>query len=1063
MNFPPNLFKSPQFKIMLYNIDNTSHNNLNIDNQLEFHQNLAKKLSKYINTSKNFQLSVFSYIKSMTPFELIKICSINSKWFIDIVHQLILFSKLESQLLKFIEIKQTNNNIESSVEKILNINDKNNNIQRKEDLTTYKQYFEGTERKFISLSKKNLEKDFGQILIQAIRYLTINSNVDKNNKQYNNILTLSFDFLSEFEKLKETFLKISKEECFKFPIKVVLNNENGNNFNKSIYNFELPEWILKKESFTVPELFCAYFEQIILLHFQYNNLFHTKIIPFPFQNKLDEILDNANKIITFIDNISEKNKLFSELNFKSISQKIKDDKNIKEEIDKRSNSDKLFFKYLDNNIIYKQTTDKQINIAQFKLHQSFFKNNSIIFVENLYFTNDNIIGTIEDFVYKSICEQINNIYRQQIANDLINDKTEEEFKIKKKRKKKHRKKKKHNKEGENNEEKIKDSFSINNEDNNISKIEEIELNLEEKNKKEEELNENNDKELKKENSKLEEKKDEDMNKNENKNNNDNNCIKNNNNILNEEKNIDNNLNSNSNGGKNLSNTVESIIITNSKPKKEKKKKPFFLFPVTKTKKQKENNSDSEKNKNNQIKKDKKEEQEIKKDKKEEQELKKDINISNKILSPERKKNIESSNQKLKIETQNINSPSLSTKRSSSNNSPIFQNEQIDFSNNIFFYNIVNNNFLYSYNNYISKMKIYQKKPFYQNHLKNPFSFISSSINNFTNEILENTKTVNYNKELLSQFRLKYIEKITSLITSILNKNNNKFSISQYGSYISGLSIENSDVDIMIKLYDNSCINDIISILIKEFTNDEYKSFFSKIYPIYTASVPVIKLECEIYDSITDENIKNYFMNNYRYNINEIKKLKFDITFFEIDIKEKENKQPSEKVLDFIHENINLYPNIIDIIYIMKRYIQVEKLNLSFKGGISSYSLFLLILSYIKSNKNNLKISIGTTLIEFLLFYSELNFGDYIINPKNEEKNQIYEKLSESNENSLMFIKDPFTGFNVSKSSFRVKDIQFAFSKAAIYIINSLYINNNSQSEKHLESSYTKILSGLLSK
>ena len=268
---------------------------------------------------------------------------------------------------------------------------------------------------------------------------------------------------------------------------------------------------------------------------------------------------------------------------------------------------------------------------------------------------------------------------------------------------------------------------------------------------------------------------------------------------------------------------------------------------------------------------------------------------------------------------------------------------------------------------------------------------------------------------------------------------------------------------MIKLYDNSCINDIISILIKEFTNDEYKSFFSKIYPIYTASVPVIKLECEIYDSITDDNIKNYFMNNYRYNINEIKKLKFDITFFEIDIKEKENKQPSEKVLDFIHENINLYPNIIDIIYIMKRYIQVEKLNLSFKGGISSYSLFLLILSYIKSNKNNLKISIGTTLIEFLLFYSELNFGDYIINPKNEEKNQIYEKLSESNENSLMFIKDPFTGFNVSKSSFRVKDIQFAFSKAAIYIINSLYINNNSQSEKHLESSYTKILSGLLSK
>ena len=459
MNFPPILFKSPQFKITLYNIDNISHNNLNIDKQLEFHQNLAKKLSKNIYTSKNFQFSVFSYMKSMTPIELIKICSINSKWLIDIVHQLILFSKLESQLLKFIETNGENG----------------------EDFITFNKYFKQTESKFISLSKKSPEKDFGQTLIQNIRYLTININTEKNYKQYNNILTLSFDFLSKFEKVKETFLKISKEECFKFPIKVFQDNGDGSNFNKTTYNFELPQWILRKESFTVPELFCAYFEQIILLHFQYDNLFHTKIIPFPFQNKLDEILDNANKIITFFENITEKNKFFSELNFLLISKKIKDDKTIKEVIDKRSNSDKIFSYYFENNVIYKQTIEKQINFAQFKLHQSFFKNNTITFVENLYFTDDNIVGTTEDFVYKSICEQINNLYRQEIANDLINDKNEEEIKIKKKRKKKRHKKKKG---GEKKEETIKDLSSNNNEDNKINKIEEIELNFEEKNKKE---------------------------------------------------------------------------------------------------------------------------------------------------------------------------------------------------------------------------------------------------------------------------------------------------------------------------------------------------------------------------------------------------------------------------------------------------------------------------------------------------------------------------------------------------------------------------------------------------
>ena len=44
---------------------------------------------------------------------------------------------------------------------------------------------------------------------------------------------------------------------------------------------------------------------------------------------------------------------------------------------------------------------------------------------------------------------------------------------------------------------------------------------------------------------------------------------------------------------------------------------------------------------------------------------------------------------------------------------------------------------------------------------------------------------------------------------------------------------------MIKLYDKSNVNDIISILIREFTNKDNKIFFSKINPIYTASVIII--------------------------------------------------------------------------------------------------------------------------------------------------------------------------------------------------------------------------------
>ena len=1042
MNFPPNLFNSSQYKIMLYNIDTISHNNLNINDELEFHQNLAKKLLKNISTSENLQISVFSYLSKMSINELIKICSINSKWFIDIVHQLILFSRLESQLLKFLDEKSNNMNNDNINENII-----------LEGNNQFTNYFETKENKFIPLSKKKPENtsiDF----IQSIRYLTVNLNNEK--KQYNNILTLSSDFLSNFAIFKDTFLKISKEECFKFPIRIIPNDNNKNNFNKTIYNFELPQWFNKKETFSVSELICAYFEQIILLHYQYYLLYNIKIIPFPFQNKLDEILDNKQKILSFIDNTLEKNKLFSELNFTSLSKLIDEDKNINETIIKRSNNDKHFSYYFENEKgkLITKTTIEQINDSQFKLHKCFFESN-IKFVNFLYETNDNIVGTIEDFVFKSICEQINNIYSQEIANDLINDNFENEEKIikkkkKKNRKKKHHKKKKHPKEEEKNDKNIENNKSVI-EDNYINDINHIELKIENENKNEiiekNIINDNLNDKTEKEKNKNEDKLKEEINKSEN-------AINEN---LVENKNKDNNikdqndLNCNSNGGKNTSNITEDIIIINPKPKKRKKEKPFFLFPVVKSKKNNEINSDSEKNKKEKL-----------KDNKNNFENKKenlDKKIQNKNLSPETK-NI--ANQNINKDNNNKSySPSYSqsTKNSfSNNNSPVFQNKQNDYSykSNNNYNNNINNYFISNYNNY--GQKIYQKNYFYQNTLFNPLTYISNSLNQFSNEIKENTKNVNYNKELLSKYRIKYIEEIKLIITSILKNNNNNFSISQYGSYISGLSIENSDVDIMIKLYDKSNVNDIISILIREFTNKDNKIFFSKINPIYTASVPVIKLECEIYDSITDNKIKDYFMNNYIYNYSEIQKLKFDITFFEIDEKEKNNKLPSEKILDFIHENIILYPSIIDIIYIMKRYIQAEKLNLSYKGGISSYSLFLLILSYVKANKNNLKIPIGTLFIEFLTFYANLNFGNYIINPKFEEKNEIYEISSEPNENYIIYIKDPFSGLNVSKSSFKVREIQFAFSKAASYIFNKLYLNNL---EKNTES-YNKILSGLLS-
>ena len=1037
MNFPPNLLNSSKFKKILYNMDKNSHNNSNINNELEFHQNLAKKLLKYNNSTKNLQLSVFSYLRSKSTMELIKICSLNSKWFIDIVHQLILFSKLDSQLLKFLYDNNKNNEYEDISILINNNNfNLNNIIKEKEEFTKFTNYFETTESKFISLSKKIPDnKNFGKILIQSIRYLTLNPNKENLKKKYNNILTLSFDFLSDFDKLKETFLKISKNECFKNPIIIKTYNDNinlinENENNKVIYNFELPKWIINMESFTVAELLCAYFEQIILLHFQYDSLYHTKIIPFPFENKLDEMLEQSKKILNFIENTNEKDKLFSKLNFESLYENFKNDNNINEIINKRSENDKCFSFYYENNIRFRQrikTIIEQIDIAKLYLQKNLFECYKY-FVEMLYFTKDNIVGTIEDFVNKKICEQINNLFSQKVTNDLINDNIEENKIVKKKKKRKHHKKKKILKEEENDNEKTNN--------NNIIQIEDVELNNNNKiNKKIIDLNNNN-------------KEKEEIN-----------CKEENLNLIN---NKINDINQ-STKEENISLYNENIVITVPKSKKEKKKKPFFLYPVNKSKKNNEINNNIEKNKNDKL------ENHFEK---ENNNYNKNGIIHSQIFSPNKKSFIKNTNIENKNISQNIdNYFFISPKKQSynSNNNSPNQNKQ----NKVNFKFYHNNNVNYFkknvYNNYNKYEQInYQNSNSYQN-LFSPYNLISNSICQFTKEINENTKSVNYNKEILSKYRIKYIEKLISIITSILNNNKINFSIEKYGSFISGLSIENSDIDLMIKIYHNensneNNINNVISILIKEFNKEENYNFFTKINPIYTASVPIIKLETDIYDSIKDENIKNYFNNNYKYDLDEIKKLKFDITFFEIDEKDKDKKLPSEQILDFIKENINLYPCIIDIIYIMKRYIQAEKLNLSYKGGISSYSLFLLILSFIKVNKDNLKVPIGILLLEFINFYSNFNFGNYIINPKNEEKDEIYELLSKENDNYILYIKDPFSGLNVSKSSFKIREIQFAFFKASNYIIDNLYIYSNKYLDKNVIS-YSKdnFLNGLLIK
>ena len=161
---------------------------------------------------------------------------------------------------------------------------------------------------------------------------------------------------------------------------------------------------------------------------------------------------------------------------------------------------------------------------------------------------------------------------------------------------------------------------------------------------------------------------------------------------------------------------------------------------------------------------------------------------------------------------------------------------------------------------------------------------------------------------------------------------------------------------------NTFVSDLISILYK----NQYE--FDYIKPITTASVPVIKIQFDITSLIDLNDVPNYIDEE------DLNKLKFDITFKEDDV----YSEYYIKTINFVQESINNYPYIKNIILFLKRYFKKINLNKSYNGGLSSYSLFLLVLAFLKNNKFSNDISIGKQLYYFIEFYSFFNFSEYMI-------------------------------------------------------------------------------------
>ena len=302
-----------------------------------------------------------------------------------------------------------------------------------------------------------------------------------------------------------------------------------------------------------------------------------------------------------------------------------------------------------------------------------------------------------------------------------------------------------------------------------------------------------------------------------------------------------------------------------------------------------------------------------------------------------------------------------------------------------------------------------------------FESLSSEIKAYNSITLNNISNLNPIKN-------KYLDEMENLIKSKLES---KYEIKygHYGSHFTNLSIEGSDIDILI-YYKNKKDNNS-----KDFFQDilatlnQHEDKFISIQPILTASVPVIKLQIDIKNEIKDLKLEHM---SYLEGYWEFDKINFDLTFTQ-------NEQEylhSQQIVDYINKSINTYPIINYLLLLLKRYFKIMKMNKSFHGGLSSYSLYLLILSFCKKFPTVIT-SKGKALYSLLGIFSFFEFDKFGVDVENEKifyalNNNININNYNTDDNipkKEINLIDPLTKLNVAKSSFKVDEIQTTFRTA----------------------------------
>uniref|UniRef100_A0A3Q2P0N1 Terminal nucleotidyltransferase 4A n=1 Tax=Fundulus heteroclitus TaxID=8078 RepID=A0A3Q2P0N1_FUNHE len=224
----------------------------------------------------------------------------------------------------------------------------------------------------------------------------------------------------------------------------------------------------------------------------------------------------------------------------------------------------------------------------------------------------------------------------------------------------------------------------------------------------------------------------------------------------------------------------------------------------------------------------------------------------------------------------------------------------------------------------------------------------------------------------------------------------------FGSFSTGLYLPTSDIDLVVSgKWDHPPLQDLEKALKKHNVAGNYP-----IKVLDKATVPIIKL--------TDHETR----------------VKVDISF---------NVEYAVKAAQFIKSYLKKYTVLPPLIFVLKQFLLQRDLNEVFTGGISSYSLILMAISFLqlhpRIDTRRTNINLGILLIEFFGLYGrEFNYMKTGIRVRSEgaylSKEDMLKAMGHGNRPSMLCIEDPVQpGNDVGRSSYGVLQVKQVFDFA----------------------------------